>query len=187
NKVLNQKLPEKWTYLAQVNGNKLILDPQVGVGIGNDIPGGPIKQEYVRDGDVTPPKDPPKADGIVGKWQAAGGKLQVEFTKDRKFTIAAGGQSATRTYSLHNNNTRLQVDLTEQERKQIQNYFQNLKLPKGVSRPGTPNHYHYNIAINGDDLVLEPAAPPTNSQAIFQLNVIPGGNTRQSYKRVASP
>src|SRR5262249_36278504 len=130
-KQMGQKVPDKWVYKGQVNGTRLVLDPQVSFGVGNSIPGGPIKQEYVRDdAPKDPPKDPPKTDGIIGKWEMGVGnqKVQVEFTKDRKFTIALGNQSVTRTYSLHKNNTRLEVDLNEQERKQIHNYFQSLKL-----------------------------------------------------------
>src|SRR5262249_28274090 len=58
-KALGQKTPEKWVYKAKVNGDKLPLNPQAGFGAGNDIPGGPLNQEYKRDSDPVVPKDPP--------------------------------------------------------------------------------------------------------------------------------
>src|SRR5205814_165926 len=103
-----------------------------------------------------------------------------EFTNDKFIEYGANNQSQSRTYRINFGN-KLEIDLPDAERNQLQNVLDNLKRPKGTLRYISPRHYHFQVSFDGEDLTMEPHG---NAQSVAAVGAIPGGTVAIRYKRL---
>jgi hypothetical protein len=188
----NLKIPPKWSYKATASATQLTLNFNGDLVLGNPAPGGPLKQTYKRiQGSVPtdppnkdqPKKDPPKTASIVGKWEATnnlGQKRTIEFTADKFIEYGQNNQTLSRSYQIKPGD-KLDIDLPDMERDQLQKVLDTLKRPKGTPRYIAPRHYHFQFTVNGDELMMEPV---NNSQPVAFVGAVPGGTVAIRYKRV---
>jgi len=178
------KIPAKFSYKASASGTELTLNME-DILVAPIAPGGPLKQTYKRiQGGVTtdPPKDGPKKVEIVGKWEATnklGQKRTIEFTADKFVEYGQNNQSQSRSYQLAGD--KLEIELPDVEQTQLQRVLDTLKRAKGVPRYTAPRHYHFQVAVEGEELMMEPV---NNSAAVAAVGAVPGGTVAIRYKKI---